>query len=463
MNSNRKTNPGRLDRRLIAAILVSFGFFLISMVCVLVLAIVSGIIDRRDDRWLEKWIPIQLGAGFLFAGLSGYICRRVAGHFRASLYYMFSILILGLIESFEIMRYLPESETDNIRWGILSAPVVTALGILFGAWRPGNLNIASSAVFRLALPLVVLATASLLAMFVLPQLEEAEIFSAALTFDFTLVVPALVYIFAVRPGKLPVIALVPVFVAGYALAHLTIPDQHHGILDWIRFVIIPAEATLVVYLVAAARRSLKNVSERGDFVTHFRVIATDVLKRRVPADIFTTEVSLFYHAFRKPRKKIAGGYTVHRQVGYAAIAACLMLVILVETLAIHFLVAQWNTIIAWLLTGLSIYFFVWLLGDCRALMSRLTCFSDNRLQFRFGLRWEADIRLSNIATVETVVSSKDLPFVITLSGNPNILLLFHEPVEFVGLYGIRKKATSLAVRLDDPVAFCNEIKKRSNP
>ncbi len=454
--------------RVVASVLVSFGFFLCSMICIAVLAIVLGIVDRNDIRLLEKWMFIQLGAGLLFATLSGYVCRRIAGNFRVPLYYASGLFTLGLLETIELMRYIDTGLTDVARWPVLSAPVVTAFGVLLGAWRPGSsiskITGGISTIFRLASPIMVLVTASLLAIFILPRLEgDAGIFSAALTLDFTLVVPALVYVFAVRTGRLPLIALVPVFVAGYAMANLTIPHQHQDVLAMIRFVIIPAEAALVIYLTVAARRSLKSMPATGDFVTQFRTVAQDVLKNRIPADIFTTELSLFYHAFRKSGKEVDGGFTVHRRVGYVAIVVALIVAIAVETLAVHFFVARWSVVLAWVMTGLSIYSIVWLVGDCRALMSRLTRFSVDRLLFRFGLRWEADIRLSNINAVEVITSGRDLPFIITLSGNPNIWVSFYDSVEFVGLYGIRKKATSLALRLDDPIAFRNELQMRIDP
>lgn len=467
MKPNSDHERGLRKNRVVASVLVSLSFFILSMICIAVLAIVLGIIDRNDSRFLEKWMFIQLGAGLLFATLSGYVCRRMAGSVRGPLYYASGLFTLGLLEAIELMRYIDTGITDVAPWAVLSAPVVAAIGVLLGAWRPGSfsgiLN-GVSTIFHLALPIMVLVLASLLAMFVLPSLKgDAEIISAALTLDFTVVVPALFYVFAVRTGRLPLIALVPVFVAGYTLANLMIPHQHQNALDLIRFVIIPAEAAIVIYLVVAVRRSLKSMSAKGDFVTQFRAVAQDVLKNRIPADIFTTELSLFYHAFRKSQKKVDGGFTVHHRVGYVAIVVALILAIAVETLAVHFFVVRWSVVLAWVLTGLSIYSIVWLLGDCRALMSRLTCFSGDRLLLRFGLRWEADIQLSNINAVEIITSGRGLPFIITLSGNPNIRVSFHDSVEFVGLYGIRKKATLLALRLDDPIAFRNELQMRIDP
>lgn len=458
-NSEHEKN---CKNRLFAPILVSFGFFLISMICIAVLAIVFGIIDRNNSRWLEKWLFIQLGTGFLFATISGYFCRRMTGNFRGPLYYASGLFTLGLVEAIELMRYI---STDVERWSALSAPVIAAIGVLLGARSRGNFfsrnPVNVSIILRLALPIMVLATASLLAMFVLPRVEgEVGVFSAALTLDFTLVVPALVYIFVIRTGRLPLITLVPVFVAGYAMANLTIPHQHQEALDMIRFLIIPAEAALVTYLVVAARRSLKSISATSDFVTQFRTVAYDVLKNRIPADIFTTELSIVHHAFRKSRKEDDEGFTVHRRVGYVAIVVALIIAIAVETLAVHFFVARWSVALAWVLTGISIYSIIWLLGDCRAIMSRLTHFSGDRLLFRFGLRWEADIQLSNINAVEIITSGRYLPFILALSGNPNIQVLFRDSVEFIGLYGIRKKVTSLALRLDDPIAFRNELQKK---
>lgn len=177
-NSEHEKN---CKNRLFAPILVSFGFFLISMICIAVLAIVFGIIDRNNSRWLEKWLFIQLGTGFLFATISGYICRRMTGNFRGPLYYASGLFTLGLVEAIELMRYI---STDVERWSALSAPVIAAIGVLLGAWSRGNFfsrnPVNVSIILRLALPIMVLATASLLAMFVLPRVEgEVGVFSGS--------------------------------------------------------------------------------------------------------------------------------------------------------------------------------------------------------------------------------------------------------------------------------------------
>jgi len=70
--------------------------------------------------------------------------------------------------------------------------------------------------------------------------------------------------------------------------------------------------------------------------------------------------------------------------------------ILVETVAVHMLVRQASPISAWILTGLSCYALLWLVGDFRALRSRLTVVAGGSLRFRMGLRWELDVSLSDI-------------------------------------------------------------------
>ena len=70
-----------------------------------------------------------------------------------------------------------------------------------------------------------------------------------------------------------------------------------------------------------------------------------------------------------------------------------------ETIALHFLVARWSEVAAWVLTGVSVYGAVWLVGDYRACVARRIEVTEESLRLRLGLRWEAEIPYSAIAEI----------------------------------------------------------------
>lgn len=56
-------------------------------------------------------------------------------------------------------------------------------------------------------------------------------------------------------------------------------------------------------------------------------------------------------------------FTYHRKSLYPALFLVVLLLIIVETLALHLLIQRWSPGIAWLLTGLSLYSIFWIIGD----------------------------------------------------------------------------------------------------
>jgi hypothetical protein len=189
-----------------------------------------------------------------------------------------------------------------------------------------------------------------------------------------------------------------------------------------------------------------------------------VLASRIPADILTTEVSLLYYAFRRKRPSSAssGSYTMHRRVGYLAVVIGLMMVVFVEIVPVHLLVSQWSVPVAWLFTGLSIYGCVWLVGDYRAMATRTLRVTPSLLAMRVGVRWEADIPIDRIKSVEPLSKHAESPGTDTLDagllGESNLRLILHESIEVIGMYGIRKSVCEIRLTVDDAEGFCRELR-----
>jgi hypothetical protein len=321
-------------------------------------------------------------------------------------------------------------------------------------------------------PVAVLCLAASLSLFVLPALTEgtkAGVFAAALTLDFMVVPSGLVYILLVRTKRAPWTVLVPTIAAGYALAAATLPGEHRALVNMARLLLVPAETALILYILHLAARYRRVVSRaaasEGDFATRFRAAAREVLSSRVPADILATEISILYYAFRwkAPPPKGKDSFTVHRESGYLAIAVGLILVILVETIALHLLVRLWSGTVAWALTGLSLYACLWLVGDYRGLVARRIRLTSTHLVLRMGLRWEAEIPRAFIVRVDRGSLMAGSPkrgdiLVATLINQPNIRLELDRPVEVTGMYGLRRRVRQIWLRVDGAEDFLAQLR-----
>jgi hypothetical protein len=222
---------------------------------------------------------------------------------------------------------------------------------------------------------------------------------------------------------------------------------------------LAAEVGLVAYVVIAARRAAARLPEgEGDATTRFRLVARQVLRNRALGDVLTTEVMLLYYAVRRPQRagETSGVFSVHRASTYVHVLVGIGMALIVETVAVHFLVRMHSPALAWVLTLLSLYTLLWLIGDYRALVARPIRATASHLRFRYGLRWEADVPLDVVKEAELLpppmgpTPKEKGRLVVSLPGGANLKLQFERPTDFLGLYGRRKMITELRVRVDEP-------------
>jgi len=146
-----------------------------------------------------------------------------------------------------------------------------------------------------------------------------------------------------------------------------------------------------------------------------------------------------------------GTLSVHRRSGWTAVCVAVLFISLPETAGLHLLIARWSTSAAWVATALGAYGVVWLLGDLRALHLRGVSVSEGLLRIRIGVRREADVPLWSIAAIEEGA----LPGAERLAvlGAPVLTLRLREPAYVRSLFGRARRASALALQIDDPAAF----------
>jgi len=266
-------------------------------------------------------------------------------------------------------------------------------------------------------------------------------FSAAVIFDLVVALPAAYWLLVVRAGAARPRTLVPVVLAGIAVAAALLPAER-GLLRGLRFLAIPAEVALVV---AALRRFS---GARGDLPDRLRAALGDTL----PARLAANELAMLGLAFFSWRSRPEPGtLSVHRRSGWTAVCVAALFISLPETAGLHLLIARWSTSAAWVATALAAYGVVWLLGDLRALHLRGVSVSEGLLRIRIGVRREADVPLWSIAAIEEGA----LPGAERLAvlGAPVLTLRLREPAYVRSLFGRARRASALALQIDDPAAF----------
>ncbi|HEY7473094.1 MAG TPA: hypothetical protein VIE68_12185 [Gemmatimonadota bacterium] len=299
----------------------------------------------------------------------------------------------------------------------------------------------------------------------------------ALTIDLVVSVPLGYWFLAVRGAGWPRISVVPVFVLSVAGARLVPGLESGGLLPRIEWVAIPAELlllTIVARRAVAMSRALAR-DAGPDALESLRRAAIELVDVERAAEIIAYEAAVLWYAVAGGGKRgapVGESFGVRRRSGYGPVLLALFLAIAVEAIALHLFVRQWSVVAAWILTGLTAYAVVWLIGDFRALGSRTILLTDDELVVRLGLRWTVRIPLGRIRAVCSAggpVASAARPArgsghlrAVILGSERQIVELDGE-LPAVGFYGIRRRVRSIGLAVDEPGRFLAAVGSRIGP
>lgn len=284
--------------------------------------------------------------------------------------------------------------------------------------------------------------------------RHPDIGAWGVTFDLTLSIPILYYLFVVRTGHAKPITIVPLFIVCVAVATRVVPPSQHAFVNQLRWISAPLELLTIALIVRrATRMRSRERAAADDPLTRIRDAATALLGRPRLAGFVAFEVTTMYYALFCWRKKDAEGFTFHRRSGWGTIVVCILVMIAAESIGLHFLIQIWSVKAAWVMTALDVWGALWIIGDYHALRLRTTSVDERALHLRVGLRWSATIARENIAGVEAIAAESDWkrPGVLKVAflDEPRYLLRLAEPVTIEGLAGITKRVDAIAILPDD--------------
>ncbi len=208
----------------------------------------------------------------------------------------------------------------------------------------------------------------------------------------------------------------------------------------------------------------------GDVLERLRQSLRDVLHAPWAADMLAFEIGLLYYALFSWRAPLPDAtkhfaFSYHKKNGYGTVLAGILVAMLIEVIALHALVWMWNPGLVWVVTALSLYGMLWLLGDWRATCLRPILVEKEALIVRIGLRWTVQVPFAAIASVRPVTAkppSRKTPGYLSaiLLGTPQYLIALNQPIVAHGLYGRRRTITTLGFAVDDTASFEAALKRR---
>jgi hypothetical protein len=220
---------------------------------------------------------------------------------------------------------------------------------------------------------------------------------------------------------------------------------------------ILAELALLALLAFRLRRLVSSYrvrrSEHAYATDALREALADTVGPRLGGLLFT-ELALTWYAFagwgrartRHPLGTVHSGY---RHGGYPAILGAVVMAVIVETAAVHFLLGLWIGAWVWIPTFLGAYSLVWLLGDFNAARQCPSMVTADAILIRTGLRWRAEVPLQRVVALHSSPPEGD-SLAVTMIGKPNRWLECAEDITVHGPFGIRRTARILGLGLDDP-------------
>ncbi len=292
----------------------------------------------------------------------------------------------------------------------------------------------------------------------LPTIEHSEVVAFGLTLDLIVVVPAAYILLLVRGRGWPLLSIIPVFLLSFLAARLLVPGEYHGTLDGVGYGLPVLELGAIGYLIYRGTRIAEMVAATATGSRDFHDSLRDALEKDLPAPlarVMAFEAALFRYALLPSRPPPGETLRYAEKSGYGAVLAGILMAMLVELVGIHFLLIQWGVLAALIHAALSIYGFLWLLGDFRAMRARPHQIVPGGLILRCGLRWQVEVPFDQIARISRSRKPRSPDHFLNLApiGDPRVIIEFRSPLEATGPYGLRRPAHSVGILVDDVAAL----------
>ena len=299
-------------------------------------------------------------------------------------------------------------------------------------------------------------------------LANSNALSLAVTTDLLLTIP-LVYFLLIRKTPIPNTTVVPMMVLGLALGTYFLPKENQTYLalfkTWALPIVELSVVTLIIIKVRLAIKKYKSIKDESpDFFTALKNTCCEILPKKLVLP-FATEIAVIYYGFINWRSRsiAENEFTYHKTSGTPALFGAIIFIIGIEIFALHILLMGWSELLAWILSGLSIYTAVQVLGFAKSLSQRPILVDENGLNLHYGILNEVKIPFEDIdqiqlstKSVENMEEAKTLSPIGDLEGH-NVMIRLNRRSTMTGLYGIRKDFKTLALYVDNPKEFQQKV------
>ena len=293
--------------------------------------------------------------------------------------------------------------------------------------------------------------------------------SLFITIDFIITIP-LIYFLLIRKQRISNLTVAPFLIGCVIIASYVIPSENQGLLNVAKSWLIPiVELSVLGFVILKVRKAIKihkrTASQHQDFYS--ALMATcKTLFPETPAKLVANEIALIYYGFFNFKKvKLASNeFTNYKGSGILSTLGAFIFVVAIEMVTVHILISKWNSTVAWILTILSFYSALQLIGIIRSVPKRPLVIGDDHLVLRFGMLSETIVPFDAIKSVSFANASSfdknKLTKTLSLFGEleySNIVIHTEHPQKLHFLYGKPRSYTKLLLFVDNPQQFKTQL------
>ncbi len=215
---------------------------------------------------------------------------------------------------------------------------------------------------------------------------------------------------------------------------------------------------------------MENVNKRLDKPLDRYTMIKNTAERVLPfkmASVIALDLGTIYYCFFYWRKRhlCSHEFSYHKKHDTLRLLWFLIIMTLFEAVIVHIIVQQLSSTVAWILTAISLYSVMQLLGIIKSIPSRPISIENGNLNLRYGLISETNIAISNISMIKQNFGSIDFggltrslsPFGFFEGHNVLINLKTNAPLNRV--YGFNTTYKTIAFYVDDKNSFIETLKK----
>ncbi|HDR8485810.1 MULTISPECIES: hypothetical protein [Bacillus cereus group] len=329
--------------------------------------------------------------------------------------------------------------------------------------------------------LIMLSNYLLYALPIVPAAPKEVVLGSLL--DCMFVIPIITYFFIIRK-RYSLTYIVPVVIAGYIFARFIIPSDYLQDFSYVSYIIVAGEIAFVcleLFLLYKIVRKLPTIikkykeykSEYSSFSYAIDAAFDATMKRNKLIDIIVTECKLIYYAFLSWREKVPEGeyvYSYHKKTGAIGVYIMIIHATLIESIGFHYLLHQWNPVIAWILLILNVYAMIYFIAEIQAMRKNPLIVTEEQVIIQIGLGKKIVISFTQIDNIafykDELLTAKEGKQVLDatvmdfIKEPATFEITLKEPVKAQLLYGFSKTVSRVHLNVDEERKFYDAVKEK---